>query len=114
MKRHDLIYRNQLRPGLILNLVLMTVLLAGFGLAHGWLGVRYHQKGEDIKRLEAEAVMMENQIRELEVKTSNFLNPGWLAKQKDALHLDLRRIVPNEPVELAETQTVAPAPATTN
>jgi hypothetical protein len=108
MRRLDLIYRNRLRPGLLLNIALAFVILAVIGASHGWMGVTLQKKQASLRTLEDDIVQLQNQITELEVKTGAFLSAGWMAKQMEAHQIQLRLIQPQEVIVLGPSSGSPP------
>lgn len=100
MKRAELIYRNSLRPGLVLNISLLGVLLALFGFAHTWLGMRLQEKDKSRRALEEQVTQLGNEIRRLEVDVNHLLSNGALVSRMHEKDVRLRLINPGEVITL--------------
>lgn len=90
-----------LRPSLVLNILLVTVILGAFGVAHTWLGMRQQEKDREITQVQDRIQQLTNEIRRLEVDVNHRLSNGTLFSQMDSLGVKLQLIKPDEIINLA-------------
>lgn len=100
---------NSLRPSLVLNIVLITLIIGVFGGAHTWLGMQQQQKDREITRSQERIQQLTNEIRRLEVDVSQRLSNGTLFSQMENMGLKLQLIKPDEIISLAPLEEHPPA-----
>lgn len=107
MKSTSLSGPHGLRPTLVLNIVLVTVLLGVFGVAHTWLGMRQQEKEREITQLQNRLQQLTNEIRRLEVDVNHRLSNGTLFSQMESMGMKLQLIQPSDVVNLASSSPPA-------
>jgi hypothetical protein len=89
-----------LRPTLVLNIILITLILGVFGGAHTWLGMQQQQKDREITRTQDRIQQLNNEIRRLEVDVNHSLSNGNLFSQMESLGVKLQLIKPEEIISM--------------
>ena len=100
MKLAKLSEAGHLRPTLVLNIILVVLILGGFGLAHTWLGMRSHDKDKEVKKIEDSIRQLENEIRRLRVQVDPMIGNGPLCNQLAQTGIELQRIDKEKIVEI--------------
>jgi hypothetical protein len=113
MKRIDLIYRNQLRPEIIFCLLFICAMLTIFGLAHVWMGIRKHDKSDELKKTQDRITQLDNEIEQLEIELERMQEAGRIAIRVNEFALDLKKISPTERIVLQEPE-ITPLAVTTS
>lgn len=106
MKKFGLSYHNSLRPGLILNLMLVGLILCVLGVAHTWLGMRGRDKAEDARKLREKITQLNNQIVRLKADVDHQLSNGALFTAMAAM--DIKNMRPIEKKDVVEIDMNAP------
>ena len=98
-----------LRPTLVLNIILITIILCVFGGAHTWLGMQQQQKDREISKMQDRIQQLNYEIRRLEVDVNHRLSNGTLFSQMESLGVKLQLIKPEEIISLGPMAENTPA-----
>lgn len=101
MKAFNLPEVHGLRPALVLNIILVTMILGVFGVAHTWLGMRQQEKDQEITQAQNRIQQLTKEIRRLEVDVNHRLSNGTLFSQMESMGVKLQLIKPDEIINLA-------------
>ncbi len=102
MKLRHLVPDGQLKPMTVLNMILVVVIIAAFGIAHTWLGMQQKRKNKELTDLQGQIQRANNEIRRLDVDQAYRSSAGSIASQMDTLGLtsQLQRITKDDVVTL--------------
>jgi hypothetical protein len=101
-RRRQQSYRNPIRPGLLANGIIASVILAGIGMTYAWLGWQKKARGDQNNATRNAIEQLNRQKQALQVRMKAKLDMQDLKQRADSMGLGLIDITDQDPNSTVE------------